>query len=85
MSCSRWCANFVRRSNSWVRSAASLPPNQVNALFLNLGVRDEAELRSRLEVTRSGENLTVEESFETAMELLEMVFVSAAVTSAACP
>lgn len=81
-------ATVARRGDALLKVARELRPalellgkvsgelasNQVNALFLNLGVRDEAELRRRIDLTREVENVTPEEILETALETLQVVF-----------
>lgn len=46
---------------------------QVNNLFVTLGVRDESELKRRLDMTRGLENVTLDEAFNQGLALLDLV------------
>ena len=46
---------------------------QVTQLFVNLGVRDEAEIRSALALARGGERTTLDDLFAESLEALRFV------------
>lgn len=56
------------------KAVGELASDKMNALFVKLGVRDEAELDGRVALTRGTENLSPEEVLNSACEALETLF-----------
>ncbi len=55
------------------RITGQIPSGQVNALFVNLGVSGEQEIRRALDLTRGSEGMTLEQAEVEAVEQLRFV------------
>jgi len=56
------------------RVSGEIASAQIQALFVNLGVRDEIDLRAKVDLARAAENPTLEECREEAIALLRFCF-----------
>lgn len=64
----------IKANEQYGRITKELGNDQVTALFVDLGVRSEAEIRSRLSLSRTGESLSPADAQDEALTTLEMVW-----------
>lgn len=62
---------LVRANEQYGKITKELGNDQINALFVNLGVRGEDELKSRLALVSGSENLSLEAVVDSACEAIE--------------
>ncbi len=63
----------IKANEQYGRITKEISGDQITALYVELGVRDKSELSRALDLSRAGQNLSLEECREEALELLRIV------------